>query len=148
MDPPHRVCAPGADTETATATAGWAQVFITGSGEELQVQNSAWLVFPQPLGTALSVRALFELCRTQGHCPGGTDSPPGDVTLGNSSSKPPAASAESLKVTKPWGKLERMGTDDKIKPVPNFQLLFQHENLLEFSSTFANLIAREFTWKQ
>lgn len=159
QDPPHRVCATGADTDTATAAAGWAHMFIMCSSGELQRQNSAWLEFPQPLGAALRVRAVSELCRTQGsaqgrgsggtgQCPAGTDAPPGDVTSGNFSTKPPAGSAESLKVTKSWGKLERMGTDDKIESLPNFQLLFQHENLLEFSSTFANLIAREFTWKQ
>lgn len=150
-----RVCAAGADTETDT---GWAHTFITCS-EELQKQNSALFQFPQPLGAALRVRAVFELCRiwgsaqgrgfgTTGQRPAGTDAPPGHVTSGNSSTKPPARSAESLKVTRPWGKLERMGTDDKIESLPNCQLLFQHENLLEFSSTFANLIAREFTWKQ
>lgn len=57
-DPPHRVCATGVDTETATAAAGWHR-FITCPAEELQMQNSAWLEFPQPL----RVRAVFELFR-------------------------------------------------------------------------------------
>lgn len=71
-----------------------------------------------------------------------------DVTFGNFNTKPLAGSAESFKITKPWGKFQRMVTDDNIESLPNFQLLLQHENLLEFFSTFANLIVREFTWKQ
>lgn len=132
---------------------------ITCSDEELQMHNWAWLVFSEPLDAALRFRALLDSAGLEGSAQGRgcgsaasaqqglmhhQEMPP----LGIPAQRPPAGSAEPLKVTKPWGKLERMGTDDKIESLPNFQLLFQHENPLEFSSTFANLIAREFTWKQ
>lgn len=146
----HRVCATGLAQKLPQLQQGGHRCWEHAQLRSCRCKN-AWLEFPGPLGAALRVRALLELCRTQGRAQGRGSGSAQQGLLHHQEMPPlgiPAGSAESLKVTKPWGKLERMGTDDKIESLPNFQLLFQHENLLEFSSTFANLIAREFTWKQ